>query len=297
MRDYGIIESMKHTTKILTGILIVIALILYTVYSAFISAPKKITVRRETLSSDKIPASMDGIEITFFSDLEYGLYVDEERLNTLISTINNTGSDIVIFGGDLFEETITPDEGMAATLTNALSSIDAPLGKFAVYGDNDKQNETIQATVDTILKNGSFELLNNTSIALRNRSNGSVTLVGLDNTINGTPDTTTAYQNVSHSNYVIAVSHVPSIVDQLPSDLTDYCLAGHTHGGQAWWFFNSLYAPQGAEKYLRGKEKTSSGIVLDITNGTGTTQTDLRFLSDAEIVCYTLESTETQSSE
>lgn len=277
-----------------------IALVLYTLYSAFFSAPKKITVRREVLSSDKIPSSMDGIEIVFFSDLEYGLFMDESRLDTVISTINNTGSDVVIFGGDLFEETITPDEEMMTILTNALSSIEAPLGKFAVYGDNDRRDEAMLSAVDTILKNGDFEILNNTSIALRNRSNGSISLVGLDNTLNGTPDTTSAYQNVSHSNYVIAVSHVPSIVDQLPSDLTDYCLSGHTHGGQAWWFFNSLYAPEGSEEYLRGIETTSSGIVLDITNGTGTTLKDVRFLSDAEIVCYTLASTktdETQSTE
>ncbi len=297
MRDYGIIEFMKHTTKILMGILVVIALILYTLYGAFFSAPKRITVRNEVLSSDKIPSSMDGVKITFFSDMEYGLFVDEERLNTLVTTINNTASDIVIFGGDLFEETVTPDETMTASISDALSSIEAPLGKFAVYGDNDRRDETMLTSVDTILKNGNFEVLNNTSIALRNRSNGSISLVGIDNTINGTPDTTAAYQNVSHSNYVIAVSHVPSIVDELPSDLTDYCLAGHTHGGQVWWFFNSLYAPVGSEEYLRGKETTSSGIVLDITNGTGTTSKDVRFLSDAEIVCYTLESTETQTSE
>lgn len=282
---------MKHTTKILTGILIVIALVLYTVYSAFFSAPQRITIREEVLVSDKIPASLDGVRIVFFSDMEYGLFVDEERLDNLVTTINNTAGDVVIFGGDLFEETVTPDETMISTLSNALSSIDAPLGKFAVYGDNDRRDETMLSTVDTILKNGSFEILNNTSIALRNRSNGSISLVGLDNTINGTPDTSTAYQNVSHSNFVLAVSHVPSVVDQLPADLTDYCLAGHTHGGQAWWFFNSLYAPQGSEKYLRGKETTSSGIVLDITNGTGTTMKDVRFLSDAEIVCYTLNST------
>ena len=45
----------------------------------------------------------------------------------------------------------------------------------------------------------------------------------------------------------------------------------------------------GAEEYYRGSHKLD-GMLLDITNGCGTTKADVRFLADAEIVVYTLKS-------
>ncbi|MBO7703380.1 MAG: hypothetical protein J6S26_02955, partial [Solobacterium sp.] len=72
-------------------------------------------------------------------------------------------------------------------------------------------------------------------------------------------------------------------------DLTNYMLAGHSHGGQAWWGFGALYTPLKAELYFRGKNNVRGYFTLDITNGTGTTKEDVRFLANAEIVLYTLE--------
>lgn len=276
----------------------VIALLVYTLYDAFFAAPQRFTLRSETLSSEKIPSSMDGITVLFFSDLEYGLFMDADRLAKLTARIRNTAPDIIIFGGDLFAPGTVPDSAMTETVSSCLAQLEAPLGKFAVYGDNDHESEAVMQAVNTVYGNSGFEVLVNKSIALRNRSNASVTLVGLDSTVGGTLDVAAAYQTVSHSNYVIACSHTPDTADLVPADLTDYFLAGHTHGGQAYWIISSLYAPAGSENHLRGKETAAGSFTLDITNGTGTAERDVRLFADAEIVRYTLRHEEkTEASE
>lgn len=59
----------------------------------------------------------------------------------MIDKLNTTGADVVIFGGDMFSnpQTKAPDSQMSKDLTTILKSIDAPLGKFAVLGDEDRR--------------------------------------------------------------------------------------------------------------------------------------------------------------
>ena len=62
------------------------------------------------------------------------------------------------------------------------------------------------------------------------------------------------------------------------------------HGGQIVLpLFGALYQPVGAQEYYRGTHRLDH-MILDITNGCGTTKADARFLSQAEIVVYTLQS-------
>ena len=52
----------------------------------------------------------------------------------------------------------------------------------------------------------------------------------------------------------------------------------------------NLNEPALLTDYLRGKHSINDAFTLDITNGVGTTQTDVRFLSDPEVVVYHLNS-------
>ena len=109
--------------------------------------------------------------------------------------------------------------------------------------------------------------------------------------MNSTPDVNAAYANISSENYVISVCHTPDTASLVPLDTTDYFLAGHSLGGQAYYFLGAYYAPDKAVNYLRGKHLIQNTFVLDISNGVGTIGVDMRFLSPAEVVCYTLKST------
>lgn len=276
------------TKKILIVFLTFAVVIAFVVLDALIIAPSRMIVRRENLESEKIPEAMNGMQICYFSDLDYGLYVDKERLQDIVSMINETGPDVIIFGGDLYDDAITPDDASNQTIADALKQLNAPYGKFAVYGDHDDASETLQSAADSIYASSGFEVLSNTSISLHKKTSSSITLVGIGNGITGKCDIETAYSNVSSNNYVLAVCHTPDTADSVPLDLTDYFLAGHSHGGQVNYLFGALVTPLMAVNHLNGKTVIQDSFTLDITDGIAPTLKNIRFLTSNEIVVYNL---------
>ncbi len=278
---------MKTLQKILIVLCILTAFTGFLFFDAWQIAPRRYNVRNETLSDEKIPSQLNDVSILFFSDLEYGTFMNEERLEKLCDRISLLAPDIVIFGGDLYDEKASFSEESGALLSSMLASIDAPLGKFAVFGDNDHISEDMLAHVQAVLYAGNFEVLNNRSVKLHNNGTQSITLIGLDSGLNGMQDVAAAYSEVSVNSYTITVCHTPDSASKIPEDLTDYYLCGHSHGGQAYWFFGAMYTPAMASVWLRGRHYTD-GFTIDITNGVGTTGKDVRFLCDAEVVLYRL---------
>lgn len=275
-------------TKLMIVLVLIILLIGVLALDAYQLAPRRYTIRRETLSSTEIQDQMDGLQIVYFSDLDYGLFMDEKRLNNLITKINGISCDIVLFGGDLFDESVSPTSAQIEKVQTALSSIQAPLGKFAVLGDMDAKDENRYNQMKQILNKGDFEVLSNQSITLHNTGSQGIRVVGIENGLNGNQDIEQAFSKVNQEMYTIALCHTPDSAGLLPTDLTDYFLAAHSHGGQAYLFFDSLYKPAMATDFLRGKHLIGNAFTLDITNGVGTTIKDVRFNANAEIVLYQL---------
>ncbi|MBR3228588.1 MAG: hypothetical protein IKF68_08615 [Erysipelotrichaceae bacterium] len=262
------------------SIIIVIALIALTVYNALAINPHDIKVREETLHSSKISEEMDGLLIAYFCDLHYGKNIKEADVDGIVSRINDFDPDIIIFGGDLLSTENSADSGH---LREALSSLKGPLGKYAVPGDEDVYNEESL----NILRESGFEILSNVNKKIY--VNGSfLNIVGVDPKIKGTPDTVSAYEGVNGANYTIVITHCPDLSDQLDSERSDYILSGHSLGGPVYFpLINYFYRPEGADRYYKGKTYVGNAR-LDISNGVGTINKDIRLFADAEIVLYKL---------
>ena len=209
-----------------------------------------------------------------------------------IDLINQQNPDVVLFGGDLFDHPANrlPDESQKSTALLLLNSIEADKGKFAVLGNHDLESVSTSEMVEDILYRAGFEVLNNKTLRIRNGNSGSIVLCGLESSLLGNPDTTAPFETIKSDDYTIVLCHTPDTALEITSSKTDLFLAGHGHGGQIYFpLIGALYQPNGAQEYYRGTHNLD-GFVLDITNGVGTTKADIRFLSDAEIVVYTLES-------
>ncbi|MBQ2688534.1 MAG: metallophosphoesterase [Solobacterium sp.] len=279
--------------KIWHKILIVLSILAFfcgvLLYDAFYTAPQRFVVRTETISSMYIPVSMDNVDVLFFSDLDYGQYMDEERMDKLVETINEVAPDVVIFGGDVFDETVSPqDTEKLNAVSERLAQIKAPLGKFAILGDTDNTPE-MRRPVEEVLYLGDFEIIDNRSQSIHNDSGEAIAIVGIENGVNGYSDITGSFANISPLIFSIVVCHTPDTAVYVPADLTKYMLAGHSHGGQVYWIFGSLLNYDGALQYFRGKHIIDGRFTLDISTGTGTRERDIRFLSNAEVVVYHLE--------
>lgn len=258
-------------------------------YGAFVSV-ERVNITYKTIESSKIPKELDNIKIAFLSDIHYNQYMNKDRFSTMVEKLNNAHPDVVIFGGDLFDHASVnaPTIEIQNELKELMRSIKAPLGKFAVLGEGDLENDTIKVMVSNILYDSDFELITNQNIRIRNQSTQSISLVGIDSLILGTPDVEAAFSNVSNQDFVIAVSHAPDIVKQLPIDNISLFLAGHSHGGQ---ISIPLYGPlqkiDGAREYSQGVYQLKEAII-DVSNGVGTTDYDIRLFAPPEILIYRL---------
>lgn len=280
---------MKKKIYLITLLLLfILGAVLY--IDATMIEPKRLNIRYETLESSSVPEQLDDIKILYFSDIHYGILVDDERFKQISEAINQLNPDVIIFGGDLFDDPsiVYPNAKMQNTAIENLSSLKAPLGKFAVLGDYDTQNQMIQDRVTAILNECEFEVLNNHCIKLRNGKTQSINLVGISSNASDSSSINSAFDSVSANEYTLAVAHDPILIDSLSSKSIDRLLAGHTMGGQLNLPFFRLKINQNA-KYIKGKHQINS-ILLDITSGCGLDQYHARLFSGAEIVLYRLKS-------
>ena len=285
---------MSKTNKIVLWIIAIIVMIGVGAYNAIIVNPHNINIREETIVSYKLDESFDDFIIAFFSDLHYGNYTGKNELDNLVSTINNSGVDVCIFGGDLID--LYSTRGISAQdktyLIDKLKEIEAPYGKFAVLGNHDIDQESTKNEVSQILIDGGFKIITNTNVRVYNSHKSYFNLIGIDSMFLGKPNPSSAYDKIKENDFNFVVTHAPDIVEELYLVKSDYVVAGHSHGGQIFLpFINYLYRPIGCREYFKGKYIVNN-VVLDITNGVGTTKYDARLFADSEIVLYKLKKTD-----
>ncbi|MBR3210541.1 MAG: metallophosphoesterase [Bacilli bacterium] len=218
----------KKVLKI-TIILSCFAFIFFT-YTTYIST-SKIVVREYRITNEKIPESFNGIKILQFSDLHYGSTMYEENLKEIKKLINERKPDLILFTGDLIDNEFKSTKNQTEKLAKSLKELDATLGKYAILGDEDKEEIT------TILNQSDFIILKNESDLIYNENNEPILLVGLDSLLNKNQDLEAGYsyfkQESHNANiYTITMVHEPDSVLNITNNYnTDLILAGHSHNG------------------------------------------------------------------
>ena len=246
-----------------------------------------ITLREEVLSSEKIDADTDGLLIAFFSDLDYGRFIDRDFLDKTVEEIRSFHPDLILFGGDLLDPSIVNEISQEDLdyLMNSLKSLQARYGKYAVYGDDDLRSRD---KADYVYTNAGFKVLDNRSQQISIDRNSAISLIGISPLVEGQPDIVAAFSGTGTAHYNIVLSHCPDLFDDLSEHEFSYFLSGHSRGGQIDLPIIDLFGrPEGCRKYFSGKI-TRNGKTLDITNGVGRIDTNARLNADAEIVFYTL---------
>ena len=237
------------------------------------------------IKDESIPDSFSGKSIIFISDIEYGTFFNQKRLEAFKDRINNFNADIIIFGGDMFDTDFVPLSEDVTLLTDLLSGLNAELGKFAIFGDFDLISDQRKALVSKILYDSNFELLDNNPIMLHNQTNDHINLIGI-NYIPENTDLSYAFANVQPEDYTITIIHGAANADILPVKMSNLTISGHSHHCQINFPFlvNDEFKMTGG--YATGKYKTENTL-LYITNGIGTTGKDYRLFSDPEILFVT----------
>ncbi|MDF1506784.1 metallophosphoesterase [Robertmurraya sp. DFI.2.37] len=250
--------------------------------------PKLLKINKYQISHLDIPVDFENIKIIQFSDTHLGFQYTLEQLQELVEEINNHKPDILFFTGDLLDE---PNKyGEFERVISILKKLEAPFGKYAVYGNHDHGGYGTDI-FKRIMEESGFTLLLNDSIKIEKNAQSSIYLLGIDDAMLGRPDISAALANVPDEAYKILLSHAPDLADNAANFNIQLQLSGHSHGGQIQIpLLGALVKPPYGEKYYEGfytvgEEKP---LTLYVNRGLGTTRLPFRFLSVPELTIFTL---------
>ncbi|MDH6671363.1 metallophosphoesterase [Paenibacillus glucanolyticus] len=274
---------------------IVIGMLLLTAgtyYYATQIEPSRLTVTHHTVESPNLSQSFHGIKIAQFSDTHLGESYSNRQLRQLVQRLNREKPDLVVFTGDLFDS-VWRSPASIKEVPDILSEIEAPLGKFAVYGNHDRGGGGSRVYQEYMKKAG-FRVLVNDTANLTLGSGETMTVAGLDDYLLGRPDAEGTLSDLSEDHFNMLLVHEPDVADRLLGYPIDLILSGHSHGGQVnvpvlgAWIRTSL-----ADKYISGMYDIPGSereARLYVNRGIGTTRFKIRLGNPPEISVFTLHS-------
>ena len=177
---------MKHMDTLQKRLIAVLAVLTciavfmaFSMYRAIYVNPGSLNTTALSWKNRDIPADMNDVSLVYFTDLEYGRYETHERAQKVFDRIQNMNPRVLIFGGDLFDADAEVTEEMKNQMIQWLSSIPAPLGKFAVLGEQDLVSPERLDLVRQIFNASQVEVIDNSSRLICNRTTAGIRLVGI----------------------------------------------------------------------------------------------------------------------
>ena len=265
--------SMKVRIRLWVKIVLflIIFLLLIFIYGRFIDT-KGFKVNEYTIKAN-IPDSFNGLKIVHISDINYLHTTNKNNLEKIVDRINLINPDIVVFTGDLFNKDINYTDEDITNITNILTSIRSNLGKFAVYGEEDKLFDE----VDEILSDSDFTILDNSYEYVYNKTNEPIVIAGIND------DKDIDYVK---STYSILLLHKPDYVDDIDYSNYDLILSGHSIGGYVNIpFIKKIFLEKGSTNYFNDYYKLDN-TKLYISSGIGTKNIRFRMFNMPSINFY-----------
>lgn len=284
------------------------------IYAAYVE-PKSVVITRHQLEISRLLDKKQGLTIVQFSDTHVGPHFSLAQLKEVVTLINEQKPDLIVFTGDLLDRVRSFKESKDELIA-ILAELNAPLGKFAVYGNHDHGGGGSEY-YRQVMEQANFDLLVNDvkTIALANKK--SITIAGLDDFLLGKPkieetlgrldqterltyqkEQTLSTQLPSSTSplaesFVICLVHEPDVADRIVSYPVDLQLSGHSHGGQVQIpLLGPVITPSLARKYKEGLYQLRQGnhtMQLYVNRGIGTTRLPIRMGSRPEIAIFNLE--------
>lgn len=251
--------------------------------------PSSLHIQKETIESAKLTNAFHNKKIVQFSDTHLGFNYSAKDLEKLVTKINKLSPDVIVFTGDLVDNPKDMKVNEDKEIINALKPLEAPYGKYWIYGNHDHGGYGTEKVLD-IMENAGFMLLQNSHIVLE-ENNERIIIAGIDDMMLGRPNIQAALKDTNYDAFTILLAHEPDFADEAAKFPVDVQLSGHSHGGQIRLpIIGDIYTPVYAEKYVLGKYNIQDRLQLFVNAGIGTTRVPYRLFCNPEIHEYTLKS-------
>lgn len=268
----------RKWVKIVFSIIILFSC--FFIYSKYLGT-KGLNVKEYAIVNSNIPENFYGLKIIHFGDIHYKITTTKNDLEKIVKEINLLKPDIIIFSGDLFDKDIEYTKSDIEDLTNILKSIDYNIGKYAIKGEND-----INENWENIINDSDFININDKAEIIYYNGLEPIFLIGINDYKNINDNIEKLYNQ--EYKYSILVLHKPDYIDNINYNKFNLILAGHSHGGQIVLpFIGGVIRPSKAKLYYNDYYKLDNTKVF-ITNGIGTHKYKLRFLNKPSINLYRL---------
>lgn len=270
-------------------LLVVSVWMLIFVYATFIES-KLLTVKSHEFSYPTLELeSRVSIKIAHFTDTQIGEFFSMDQFKKVVQKINKLEPDLIVFTGDLFDLGATEEEIQEVILL--LKEMDAPYGKFSVYGNRDVGGGMVRH-YERLLTDANFTLLRNEETTVTFPNGEELLLYGLDDALLGTPDIAGVNKLLSRNQNTLVLLHEPDVAQQLEPTNHALILAGHSHGGQVNLpFIGPLATTALAEEYVKGWYTLFGSVNpnLYVNTGIGNTKLPFRFGNIPQVALITLD--------
>lgn len=226
------------------------------------------------------PVKHPPIRVVALADIHAGGVVERRYLRRLRKRVTRCRPDVILFLGDVTDGDISC--AVAAGISEFLSALEAPLGKYAVLGNHD-----IYAGAEDsrrILENAGVVVLRDEAAIVDN----AFVLVGRNDPRGvhfGIPRAKLASLLPDRSDLpVLVADHTPQNLAEAAMCGAALQLSGHTHGGQVFPFNLLMKRMYGISSGLKLFGETT----VCVSSGAGLWTMPLRTVTNSEIVLCTL---------
>ena len=207
----------------------------------------------------KKPIAGKPLKVVAISDVHLGNGTRKAQLQKFVQMINAQEPDLIIIGGDLIDNSLTPV--CQQKMHEELSMFKAPMGIFMVPGNHEYISGMEEC--ERFLKDTPIRLLRDTIVTLPN----GLQLIGRDDRSNRrrTPIAELMKQ-ADTDKPTLLLDHQPYELAKKDSLGIDIQFSGHTHRGQVWpmsLFVDNMYEQShGYRQWSHSHVYVSSGLSL-----------------------------------